>query len=133
LGSFRYFPSNSAAGFTSRTASIEHFALAAGLFSASLGPKTNEPPNRQNWFGWSNGPIHQALEDQRAERLRRLACGPGLKLVELGCGGTPAVFLAKECATYPSSGNLRRIQIILAGSPDRGEEGIATVIGEGGT
>jgi ubiquinone/menaquinone biosynthesis C-methylase UbiE len=52
------------------------------------------------WFGWSKGPIHQALEDQRAERLRRLACGPGLKLVELGCGGTPAVFLAKECATY---------------------------------
>jgi SAM-dependent methyltransferase len=29
-----------------------------------------------------------------------VAGGPGLRLVELGCGGTPAVFLAERCAMY---------------------------------
>src|SRR5260370_21783759 len=51
-------------------------------------------------FGWTEGPIRRALEDQRKERLRHLAGGPGLKLAELGCGGTPAIFLAECCATY---------------------------------
>ena len=51
-------------------------------------------------FGWTDGPIRQALEGQRKERLRQVAGGPALRLAELGCGGTPAVFLAERCATY---------------------------------
>src|SRR5262245_16237248 len=48
-------------------------------------------------FVWLDGwPIHQ-----RKERLRQLAGGPGLRMAELGCGGTPAVFLAERCATCP--------------------------------
>jgi ubiquinone/menaquinone biosynthesis C-methylase UbiE len=51
-------------------------------------------------FGWTDGPIRQALENRRKERLRQMAGGPGLRLVELGCGGTPAIFLAEQCATF---------------------------------
>ena len=52
-------------------------------------------------FGGSqNGAIHQQLKEQREERLRQAAGGPGLRLAELGCGGTPAVFLAERCAIY---------------------------------
>jgi SAM-dependent methyltransferase len=51
-------------------------------------------------FGWMDGPIRQALEGQRKDRLREGVGGPGLRLAELGCGGTPAVFLAERCATY---------------------------------
>jgi SAM-dependent methyltransferase len=51
-------------------------------------------------FGWMQGPIRQALEAQRKNRLRQLAGGPDLRLAELGCGGTPAVFLAERCKTY---------------------------------
>jgi SAM-dependent methyltransferase len=51
-------------------------------------------------FGWSNGPIRQALEVLRKQRVRHAVGGPGLKLAELGCGGTPAIFLADRCKTY---------------------------------
>jgi len=51
-------------------------------------------------FGFGDGPIHQALEGRRRERLLRVAGGPGLRLAELGCGGTPAVFLAERCEKY---------------------------------
>ncbi len=51
-------------------------------------------------FGKSDGPIHQVLDSQRKARLRRLAGGPGLQLAELGCGGTPASFLAERCARF---------------------------------
>lgn len=51
-------------------------------------------------FGWTEGPIRQALEAKRHERLLRAIGGPGLKLAELGCGGTPATFLAQRCARY---------------------------------
>jgi SAM-dependent methyltransferase len=51
-------------------------------------------------FGWSNGPIRQSLEAQRKQRVRHAVGGPGLKLAELGCGGTPAIFLADCCKTY---------------------------------
>jgi SAM-dependent methyltransferase len=51
-------------------------------------------------FGKSDGPIHRALDAQRKERLLRFAGGPGLNLVELGCGGTPATFLAEQCAKF---------------------------------
>jgi SAM-dependent methyltransferase len=50
--------------------------------------------------GWTEGPIHRALDDQRKERLRHLVGGSALKLAELGCGGAPAAFLAERCATY---------------------------------
>ena len=45
----------------------------------------------------SVGPIQQAMIDQRERVIRDLLNGPGLKLVELGCGGTPAAFLAPLC------------------------------------
>src|SRR5262245_1947574 len=51
-------------------------------------------------FGWGNGPIRQALEDQRKERVRVAVGGPVQRLAELGCGGTPAVFLAERCESY---------------------------------
>jgi len=68
--------------------------------------------NREGWrrengtlvdtllFGWMDGPIHQALESQRRDRLLQVAGGPGLRLVELGCGGTPAIFLAERCTKF---------------------------------
>ena len=51
-------------------------------------------------FGWMDSPIRRALEGQRKERLREMVGGPGLRLAELGCGGSPAVFLTDLCATY---------------------------------
>ena len=54
-------------------------------------------------FGWTDGPIRHALEAQRKERVRHVAGGPGLRLAELGCGGTPAVFLAERCAMYTAA------------------------------
>jgi len=54
-------------------------------------------------FGWTDGPIRQALQSQRMERVRQVAGGPGLRLAELGCGGTPAVFLAERCAMYTAA------------------------------
>jgi len=51
-------------------------------------------------FGWGDGPIRRTLDDQRNQRLLQAARGgPGLKLADVGCGGSPAVFLAKQCAT----------------------------------
>ena len=44
--------------------------------------------------------LFATLEAQRKERVRQVAGGPGLRLAELGCGGTPAVFLAERCAMY---------------------------------
>jgi hypothetical protein len=49
-------------------------------------------------FGKSDGPIHRALDTQRKARLRQWAGGPDLHLAELGCGGTPAIFLAGMAA-----------------------------------
>lgn len=51
-------------------------------------------------FGWADGPIHRALDSLRKERLLQAAGGPRLRLAELGCGGTPAIFLAQECAKF---------------------------------
>jgi len=51
-------------------------------------------------FGWVDGPIHQALDRQRQDRVLEAAGGPGLQLAELGCGGTPATFLAERCARF---------------------------------
>ena len=51
-------------------------------------------------FGWTDGPIRKALDNQRKERLRHIVGGSGLKLAELGCGGTPALFLVDRCAIY---------------------------------
>jgi SAM-dependent methyltransferase len=52
------------------------------------------------WGVCKDGVIHRQLEQQRAERVRQAAGGPGLRLAELGCGGTPALFLAEQCARY---------------------------------
>ena len=43
-------------------------------------------------FGWVDEPIRRALDLQRKRRLREMVGGPGLKLVELGCGGNPAAW-----------------------------------------
>ena len=51
-------------------------------------------------FGWTEGPIRHDLEHQRAARVLQLVEKPGLRVAELGCGGTPAVFLAKQCGFY---------------------------------
>jgi hypothetical protein len=51
-------------------------------------------------FGKADGPIHQALDTQRKHRLLNLVGGPDLRLAELGCGGTPATFLAERCAKF---------------------------------
>jgi ubiquinone/menaquinone biosynthesis C-methylase UbiE len=51
-------------------------------------------------FGWTDSPKRKAIDDQRKERLRHIVGGPGLKFAELGCGGTPALFLADRCASY---------------------------------
>jgi SAM-dependent methyltransferase len=51
-------------------------------------------------FGWADGPIRQAIDAQRKARIREAVGGPGLRLAELGCGGTPAVFLADLCQHY---------------------------------
>ena len=51
-------------------------------------------------FGWVDEPIRRALDLQRKRRLREMVGGPGLKLVELGCGGNPAAFLADKCQNY---------------------------------
>jgi ubiquinone/menaquinone biosynthesis C-methylase UbiE len=48
------------------------------------------------------GPIRTALEKERTARLceaLRLA-GPPLNLVEIGCGGNPAIMLVKMCSQY---------------------------------
>ena len=54
-------------------------------------------------FGWANGPVNQALGALRQTRVRQAAGGPGQKIAELGCGGTPAVFLAEGCARYTAT------------------------------
>jgi ubiquinone/menaquinone biosynthesis C-methylase UbiE len=51
-------------------------------------------------FGWKDGPIHQTLDGLRKERVLQVAGGPGLRLAELGCGGTPAIFLAERCTKF---------------------------------
>lgn len=51
-------------------------------------------------FGKSDGPIHQALDTRRKQRIKQLVGGPALQLAELGCGGTPATFLAERCAKF---------------------------------
>lgn len=51
-------------------------------------------------FGWMDGPIHQTLDKQRRDRLLQAAGGPGLRLVDLGCGGRPAIFLAERCTKF---------------------------------
>lgn len=50
-------------------------------------------------FGSTGGPIRDALEFQRNERLVQ-AVGAGSRMAELGCGGSPAVSLARQCASY---------------------------------
>ena len=75
-------------------------------------PATKEFYDRVGWqredgtlvdthlFGWQDGPIRRTLEVQRRKRLLEAMGGPNQRLVELGCGGTPAVFLARSCSKY---------------------------------
>lgn len=46
------------------------------------------------------GPIMQSMIRRREQRIAELIGGPGLRLVECGCGGTPAVFLADRCRSF---------------------------------
>jgi len=46
------------------------------------------------------GPILQAMLRRRREVIGEFLGGPGLRLVECGCGGTPAVSLVDRCETF---------------------------------
>ncbi|MHB8744579.1 MAG: class I SAM-dependent methyltransferase [Sulfuricaulis sp.] len=46
------------------------------------------------------GPISQSMNQRRQQLIGELIGGPGLRLVECGCGGTPAVFLLNRCASF---------------------------------
>lgn len=48
----------------------------------------------------TRGPILQALIRHRQQVIGELIGGPGLRLVECGCGGTPAVFLVDRCESF---------------------------------
>jgi len=48
----------------------------------------------------SVGPILQSMIRRREQVIGELLGGPGLRLVECGCGGTPALFLANRCASF---------------------------------
>lgn len=50
-------------------------------------------------FQWEAGPIHETLDTQRKERILKMV-GYGQRLAELGCGGSPAMFLTGRCAKY---------------------------------
>jgi len=52
------------------------------------------------WGGCKDGVIHRQLEEQRTQRVRQAVGGKGLRLAELGCGGTPAIFLAEQCSKF---------------------------------
>jgi SAM-dependent methyltransferase len=46
------------------------------------------------------GPILQSMIRRREQHIAELIGGPGLRLVECGCGGTPAVFLVDRCKSF---------------------------------
>ncbi len=76
-------------------------------------PATREFYEREGWsrtdgqlkdsalFGIKNdGPIRIELHRLRLNRIREGLGGTGLKLVECGCGGTPAIWLGDLCSHY---------------------------------
>ena len=75
-------------------------------------PETREFYDRTGWqrldgeladtrmFGWTEGHIRRDLDDRRQARVLQLIDRPGTRVAELGCGGTPALFLAKRCGLY---------------------------------
>lgn len=76
-------------------------------------PATREFYEREGWkradgrlkdsalFGIKNdGPIRVELHQLRLSRIREVLGGTGRKLVECGCGGTPATWLAERCSHY---------------------------------
>jgi SAM-dependent methyltransferase len=46
------------------------------------------------------GPTLQSMLRLRSQVVNEFVGGPGLRLVECGCGGTPAVSLADRCASF---------------------------------
>src|SRR5262245_56407499 len=46
------------------------------------------------------GPILRSILERRENAIRNHIGGPGLSLVECGCGGTPALFLADRCENF---------------------------------
>jgi SAM-dependent methyltransferase len=46
------------------------------------------------------GPLAQAMNRHRRMVIRDAVGGPNLNLMECGCGGTPATFLADRCASF---------------------------------
>lgn len=46
------------------------------------------------------GPIQQSMIQRRQQVIGELIGGPGLRLVECGCGGTPAMFLTDRCKHF---------------------------------
>jgi SAM-dependent methyltransferase len=65
---------------------------------------TRDDANRlvdQSLFGVrEDGPIRRQLHLLGNDRIRQALGGPGLRLLECGCGGTPATFLADRCAYF---------------------------------
>lgn len=51
-------------------------------------------------FGWQTGTIRAQIEEQRLGRVLQAADPHNKKVAEFGCGGTPALFLATQCADY---------------------------------
>jgi hypothetical protein len=46
------------------------------------------------------GPIQLSMIRHRQQVIGELIGGPGLRLAEFGCGGTPAVFLVDRCKSF---------------------------------
>lgn len=52
-------------------------------------------------FGVKNdGPIRRELHERRCDRIRDALAPRGLKMIECGCGGAPATWLAQLCSHY---------------------------------
>ena len=71
-------------------------------FYERIGWQHQDDGNLVDWalFAWGDGSIQKTLDLQRKRRLCEMAGGPGLRMVELGCGANPAVFLADKCASF---------------------------------
>ena len=74
---------------------------------------TKEFYDRQGWqpqddgklldwalFAWGDSPVQNALDLNRKRRICEMVRSGGLDIIELACGANPAVFLARECASY---------------------------------
>lgn len=52
------------------------------------------------FFPGNPGPILQSMIRHRQQLIGEMIGGPGVRLVECGCGGTPALFLVERCVSF---------------------------------